>query len=244
MIGAGIGAGAVVRPFYNRSGPGGTPIPQDGLPHQLDQASSTVSPLSLSSGPIIAGAADSVFLLLSYNNAPNVDSVVVTFAGNPFLSSSIVSFNGAQNQGQIYWFPMNGTPLTGSVLVDFSGSTAPPNGAAMIVLGCSGLLQTSLLDRTKNGSGSSGSQTSGASAATTHAHDLILGLISTSGVYPTDTRGNWTAPNVAFTRYGNSQVDMKVSSYTVAVTGAQTVALTGASSRPYGAQMAAFKYSP
>lgn len=239
-----MGAGAVVRPFYNRGGPGGTPIPQDNLPHVLGQDSSTVSPTSLQAGPIIAGAADSVFLMMTYNNAPNVDSVVVTFAGDSFLSSSIVSFNGAQNQGQIYWFPMNGTPRTGNVLVDFSGSTAPPNGASMVVLGCSGLLQTSLLDRIKNGSGSSGSQTSGASASTTHASDLILGLISTSGVYPTDTRGNWTAPNVALYRFGNSNGDLKIASYTVAVTGAQTVALTGASSRPYGAQMAAFKYSP
>ena len=57
MIGAAMGAGAVVRPFYNRGGPGGTPIPQDNLPHVLGQDSSTVSPTSLQAGPIIAGAA-------------------------------------------------------------------------------------------------------------------------------------------------------------------------------------------
>ena len=237
-----IGAGGAVRPFFNKSA--GSAPPTDITLYDLGAFDSTAYPIVMAmAGPFSLSASSTLIVAITYNNNVLVDSVVGTFAGDAIPSAFFLSFNAGNNAIQQWSFPMNGTPRSGSVVFDFTGSTDFPQAVSLHVMKAALLLQAvppANIDRTKQAGGSSGNQDSGLSAITLHAHDLLVGTIGTNGT-PANTEGAWTAPLTHFARNGTAQTDLKIGSAVVNATAQYRSQVTGATSRPYGSMLVAYR---
>lgn len=237
-----IGAGPVVRPFFNRQPAGGPPpdITVTALGSDAETNGGGVSLLDLGSSSL--GSTETAFLAVVHNQGVDADNVVYSLNGDPFTTETVLLFNASTYAIHLLSFAMNGTARSGSVLVSFAGSTALPTVAAAFAFKATLMQQVAIVDRIKTGTGNSGTQDSALSAVTTNAHDLIVGAIGTSGG-TTDTLGTWSAPLAALGRAGiaGGTADLKVAVGVVAVTAQYRSRVTGATARPYGSICGCYK---
>lgn len=242
ISGSGIGAGAVIRPFYNRSG--GAPPPPADLVTLLDTVVDSGSVANLTSGSLTIAATETVFLALTFDANTDVDALTVTFDGVGMLTSQPGQpYDGFNNAVFIFGLCMNGVARTGTAVADFSTSSGQPTVANMVVFKATNVVQGAGMpdDQQKRASGSSGTQDSGFTAATTNAHDLVVGAIGCANAVITDTQGTWADGMVVVARALQTGLDLKVAAKYVSVTGTQRARVTGATSRAYGAECNCYK---
>ena len=241
ISGSGIGAGPVVRPFYNRSG-GAAPVAD--LVTLLDTKSGSGSVANLTSGSFTLAAAETAFLALTYDNQVNVDALGVTFAGVGMLTSQAGQvYNATGNVVFIFGLCMNGVSRTGTAVADFSTSSGQPTVANMVLFKATNVVQGAGMpdDRQKRAGGTSSIQDSGFTLATTNAHDLVVGAIGCGNAAVGDTQGTWADSMVVVARVLQTGLDLKVAAKYVSVTGTQRARVAGATSRPYGAECNCYK---
>ena len=237
-----LGAGPIVRPFFNR-GPTGPPpdtIQRTALGTDTQfsaaVASLTIPGLSIPAGSTLMGA-------LAFNNQVAVDDLTIGCGGATENGGVRLFGSGSTYLLRYFYFHMNQAPYSGDLVFDFSTSSGQPTVATAFAISVTGLLDAPL-DRNKNAVGTSGTQDSGLTAVTTQAHEYLLCCIATTGKNPTDTRGTWQAGVAAGQRCGggtSATVDLKEGWAVVNATGTYRAQVTGATSKPYGAMIQTFK---
>lgn len=242
ISGAGIGAGPVVRPFYNRGATGPPPVAD--LVTLLDSVSDSGSVANLTSAAVSVGAAETVFVALTFDANTDVDALAVSFDGlGMYTAQPGQPYDGVNNAVYIFALCMNGTARTGAAVADFSTSSGQPTVAQMSVFKATNVQQATPPpgDKQKRASGSSGTQDSGYTAATTNAHDLVIGAIGCANAAVGDAAGTWADGLVVVDRIVQTGLDLKVAARYVSATGTYRARVTGATSRPYGAECNVYK---
>ena len=138
--------------------------------------------------------------------------------------------------------------LTGTLNVSFieNGQGAESAPSCMILTQVAGLASSAALDRKPANSGNGTSPSSGASAATSQAHEFVIGVVGTGGPAG-DSAGTWTAPLEAGQRIGvgtgagGSAVTISEGFYVQTAAATRTAAKTGITSRYWVAGCATFK---
>jgi len=138
--------------------------------------------------------------------------------------------------------------LTGTLNVSFieNGQGAESALSCMILTQVMGLASSAALDRKPASSGNGTSPSSGASAATSQAHEFVIGVVGTGGPAG-DSAGTWTAPLEAGQRVGvgtgagGSAVTISEGFYVQTAAATRTAAKTGITSRYWVAGCATFK---
>ncbi len=132
----------------------------------------------------------------------------------------------------------------GSYYAVFTMSSAGVAAGALLEL--ANIAASSQIDKTAVATGSSTSPSSGATAATTQAYEIIVGAIGTEGPVG-DTKGAWSNGFQPIAYVGSSggtpanNITLSVGYKIVSVTGAQTAAKTGITSRQWGAAVATYR---
>jgi hypothetical protein len=127
-----------------------------------------------------------------------------------------------------------------------NGQGAESAPSCVILTQVAGLASSAALDRKPANSGNDTSPSSGASAATSQAHEFVIGVVGTGGPAG-DSAGTWTAPLEAGQRVGvgtgagGSAVTISDGFYIQTVAAARTAAKTGITSRYWVAGVATFK---
>lgn len=131
---------------------------------------------------------------------------------------------------------------TGQVVVSMANSVQSA-GLAIGVIQATGLLTASVLDRTAAADGSSATPSSGATAATTVADELLIGAVamaSQSGVGGS-WDGSFAGMHALNTSGGTDDVSLSTAYRIVSATGAYTASKSGATNAPWAAIIATYK---
>lgn len=135
------------------------------------------------------------------------------------------------------WYSPNITGGSGHTLT-IAYNDAVGSAISCVLQEFSGIATASPLDRTISAQGTSTAPSSGATATTTQADELVIGLVGWAGATSTASLG------AGYTNLGQvalANASTAVESKVVAATGAQTAAMALAASRDWAAICATFK---
>jgi hypothetical protein len=177
--------------------------------------------------------------------AADFDGTAELFSGAGVSQGSMTQDARANNSGKVQSLIFSKyVPSAGSYYAIFTMSAGGNAAGALIEL--ANVAAASQLDQTAVATGSSTSPSSGATAATTQAYEVVVGVISTEGPGG-DTQGSWSNSFQPIAYVGTtggagaSNVTLSVGYKIVSATGAQTAAKTGITSRQWGAATATYK---
>ncbi|HYM66712.1 MAG TPA: hypothetical protein VEW68_05435 [Patescibacteria group bacterium] len=236
--GPALGASPCVLPFFKRA-PAGETIAVTPLGTNFGSF-----PTTLSVGPVSLGASDYLLVGTSFQDTSggNTNVYSVNIGGFNVPLDLSTNYGPLIHVGHVWSVAMNGTARAGTVTIDFSLAIAVPDSCTIVVSKATGILQVGAPDRTASATGSGTTQDSGLTAALAQAHELVYGIIFTTG-RATDTVGTWTAPLVAGQNAGSGIVQEQVKEgYAIVTTGGTYRArVTGATNRPWGALCKTYK---
>jgi len=187
------------------------------------------------------------------------DDIIVVFAADPATVSGVTDTAGntynqvanVNNSGNVstYIFAAyNVTALPSGSSITISHNAVRARAAVASVF--RGLEDSAVLDQTHTGTGNSNSPTSGATATTTQADELLIGAVGTEGP-STDTAGTWGSSFTAGPRlgttggyFGTSNITASMGWRIVSSTDAYTASKSSITSRDWAAAIATFKAAP
>ncbi len=141
-------------------------------------------------------AGDTVFVEVVENGSIGIGVSVGDARGNTYHADLI--FNTSVNPTAIFSAPITTALVAGdAITVTFSG--AAPTEAAATAFEFSGIAATTALDQTQNGTGTSSTPTSGQTATTAQAKELLLGIVEVNAT----TNTSATPPTITFTPGAN-----------------------------------------
>ena len=240
-----IGAGPIVRPFFNRGGhPPVIPLAANTWGPLGTNSSGLGSLASLTLPNIGIAAGETIFSALICDNAVNVDGLTsgsaVSFAG-VFTNVSGPQLFGAKGLWLCYLGNNTGSDLYGDWVYDFSTSTGQPDHAVMLCSRVSTLnVAINSLDKSKSATGTSATQDSTLTVLTTQPKEFLWGTIGTAG-NPGDTLGNWQTGFTAGQRATISGLDLKEGYNFVLAAGNYRAEVLLATSRQFRAQVTTYK---
>lgn len=237
-----IGAGPIVRPFYNRGGASApAPIARTALG---TVAEGTADPTPTIPGITVA-AGQAMLAMIAYNN-PILGTTLVVDVGGLGLTVTQVPlvFGLTADTLTLCYIEAGIAPYSGDLTFDFSTGMDIPQRAVAYAIKVDGLKVTGALDKSKtniNANIASGTQDSTASAAIVQAKEFIWGNIGTASAAVGDAVGAWqfglTAGQVAVV----SGLGIKEGFAIVNAVATYRAEVTGATSRRYGARVDTWK---
>lgn len=208
-----IGAGPIVRPFYNRAavgGGGGTPLARTALGTVQDTFPGT-SQLVLSGVTVPINAL--VVAGVLFSDFSGIGEVPVMwgsdsamFTRDTFLVTALSGYYIG-----IWSFPTGAAARAGDdIILDFqAGLGDTPEWTCMWACYCLGVLGAAYQDRVQGATGVSSDQDSGLTVlATTQAKEFVVGCIGTNGTGG-DTIGTWQSGLSAGQNIGNGGSQIK-----------------------------------
>lgn len=241
MIGTMFGADPVARAFYNHKPAGGQAIALTNIGSNHSSAPGGV--LDIASGTIPANA--TVLVGLAFNHFLLIGDIPVAFVtdGRAFNRDVAITYDNVSDYRVcIYSVALGGTGVSGDTIEAqfFAGGGGDPSATVMFALYVTGLTATPLDKTASAAPAASGTQDSGLTAATAVAHELVYGIIGTTGS-AADTVGAWQAGLAARRNDGLSGMQLKEGFAVVNATGTQRAEVTGATPQTYGALCATYK---
>lgn len=177
--------------------------------------------------------------------AADFDGTAILYNGAGVSQGSMTQDARANNSGKVQSLIFSKyVPSAGSYYAIFTMSSA--GNAAGALMEIANVAAASQLDQTAVATGSSTSPSSGATAATAQAYEIVVGAIGTEGPGG-DTQGSWSNSFQPVAYVGTtggaaaSNVSLSLGYKIVSATGAQTAAKTGITSRQWGAATATYK---
>ncbi|MGC1375846.1 MAG: metallophosphoesterase [Anaerolineales bacterium] len=186
-------------------------------------------------------------IIVAYATDPSQNLAVAASdsAGNTYTQVGL-----ATNTGQLrtYIFAAFNVahPLSSGATISFTQSGGTPAARAAVVSVFSGLADTSVLDKTTTGTGSSAAPATSATSATAQANELLVGAVGTEGPSG-DTAGTWSNSFTAGPRLGttggtaDTNITVSLAWRIVSATGAYTAAKSSITSRDWAALLVTLK---
>jgi hypothetical protein len=186
-------------------------------------------------------AGDDIVITFAMDPTPGTVSVADAWGNTYNLVADVSTTGGIRT---LIFAAYNVTALPGGSIVTITHPNVVARAAALSVF--HGLDDSGALDQTKTATGSGTTPSSGATATTTQAEELLIGAVGTEGPVG-DPVGTWSNSFIAGPRAGTalSTADANVTASmgyrVVTVAGAYTAAKTGITSRDWAAAIATFK---
>ena len=214
----------------------------------VGSASSKTSGASLAIVTTAAVAAgDDIIIVYATDPNANVPPITVTdSAGNTYHEIGPAINTGQLRTYMFAAFDANALPAGSSITIAASASVT---ARAAVASAFSGLADEDPLDRTSIGTGSSDTPSSGATATTTEANELLVGAVGTEGP-DGDAAGTWGNSFTAGPRLGttggtaDTNITASMGWRIVSSSGAYTAQKSGITSRDWAALIATFKAEP
>lgn len=221
-----------------------------GLPWQVAACGSDIEIMFILNGEQSAGGTLFAFVLAAFpGNGEQVlpDKVISGEEGPQQLDFAFVDSMTLMDEDDItlsvhkLWLP---DYRVACVYPRWSYSNPYPSAAAMVLLTADGLLSASL-DRVAKAKGVGTGPSSGATAMTSQAHELVLGVVG-AVTLPSAGRGTWqnglaAGPRVGSTGGDGYDVTLDLAYKVVTAQAAQTASKLGMGSAPWGAAALTFK---
>ncbi len=232
MIGGSpIGAGAIVRPFYNRPPAAAPPAIARtlvGSDRTLPDPTTGISvPSDIPAGALVLAAT-------CYNNRGAAGTITPSFITDGRAVGLINQFfPGADTTLITYALALGGTGISAGDFLEWNFTAGLPTQIGMLCIYVTGLA-ANVMDRDASNTGAGTDQDSGLTAATTVADEFVWGTIGTNG-RQIDAVGAWQAGLAAGVHVGGTAVgaDLKEGFAVVAATGQYRSRVTGATSRDW-----------
>ncbi len=214
----------------------------------VGSASSKTSGASLAIVTTAAVAAgDDIIIVYATDPNANVPPITVTdSAGNTYHEIGPAINTGQLRTYMFSAYDANALPADSSITITASASVT---ARAAVASAFSGLADEDPLDRTGIGTGSSDTPSSGATATTTEANELLVGAVGTEGP-DGDAAGTWGNSFTAGPRLGttggtaDTNITASMSWRIVSDADAYTAQKSGITSRDWAALIATFKAEP
>ena len=195
--------------------------------------------------PVTAG--DAIIIAYATDPNSNIPPITVTdAAGNTYSQVGFVVNSGQLRTYLFAAYDVNALPSGSSITITASAAVTARAAVASVF---SGLAVEDPLDQTSTGTGSSATPSSGATAPTAEADELLIGAIGTEGPSG-DAAGAWGNSFTAGPRLGttggtdDTNITISLGYQIVSATGAYTAAKSGITSRDWAAMIATFKAEP
>ncbi len=218
-----------------------------GVPVSVGQANSITTGTTLTVTVPAAGVAAGNTVLVSFAMDPVSGTVSVADSrGNTYTDDADI-MNGTSGSGTGVRTVVLSAPVTTALVSgDTITITFPSVGSkAVSIYSVNDLISASRVDKTATGTGNSSSPSSGATAATTHANELLIGAVGSESKISSTTMtagSSFTLLNNASADTGNSSTSITVfpEYRIVSATGAQTAGGSLLSSDRWAAGIATY----
>ena len=184
-------------------------------------------------------------IMIGYVSDPNASVVInITDAVGNTYNEIALSINYGQLRTYLF-AAYNVSALPSGSAITITQSEGTPAARAAVAAVFRGIVGIDLLDQTSTGDGSGTSPSSGLTATTMDANELIIGVIGTEGPAG-DAEGTWSNSFSTGARHGSSgstddtNVSVALGYYVASSTGTFAAEKTGITSRDWSAVVATF----